>query len=135
MPKQAVLITGGTGNLGIHLARDFTKSGWEVIITSRHQKNAERAAEIIYKDAGEHVLPLVLDLSQENSIDDLMIKIRENDLRVVALINNAAVDNTDDMSSLTYNSLSNLLEINFLGAAWLSRSISEYWPRMVFLAQ
>lgn len=127
MSKKAVLITGGTGNLGIHLARDFIKSGWDVAITSRHQKNAQNASEIICKESGESNLPLVLDLAQESSIDDLIEKIRERNLRIVALINNAAVDNTDDMSSLTYNNLSNVLGVNFLGAAWLSRSMSEYW--------
>ena len=51
MPKKAVLITGGTGNLGIHLARDFIKSGWDVAITSRHQKNAQMASDIIRREA------------------------------------------------------------------------------------
>lgn len=129
MSEKTVLITGGTGNLGIHLARDFAKDGWGVVITSRHQKNAQDAAEMIYKESGQRVFPLVLDLAQENSIDDLIKKIEEGNLRVTALINNAAVDNTDDMSCLTYSNLSNVLGVNFAGTAWLARSMSEYWKR------
>ncbi|MDP3941770.1 MAG: NAD-dependent epimerase/dehydratase family protein, partial [bacterium] len=32
MAKKSVLITGGTGFLGVHLARLFLKEGWKVTL-------------------------------------------------------------------------------------------------------
>jgi 3-oxoacyl-[acyl-carrier protein] reductase len=127
MTKKTVLITGGTGNLGIHLARDFLSEGWNVIITSRHLDHAKMAANNIFSQIGLKPLSIEVNLSSEASINEMMLTLKEKGLTLDALVNNAAVDNTEIISSLSYESLSDILKVNFLGSAWLSRIVAEQW--------
>ena len=67
------------------------------------------------------MLPMALDLAQESSIDDLMTQIRNSDLKIIALINNAAVD-------IFAPSFSRVAVSHFFAVNFIAGGISFYTP-------
>lgn len=125
---KTVLITGGTGNFGIRLARHFLQNGWFVLLTSRKEGNAKRAVKILTDETGRDAIDgLVLDLRDRESIEKLVNTLVRKNIFPNALINNSAVDNVEDISSLSYENLSDIISVNFTGTAWLTKKIIEKW--------
>ena len=52
MSKRCVLITGAVRNSGLGMARKFLKEGWEVIITSRSEEDAQLKARELTGEFG-----------------------------------------------------------------------------------
>src|SRR6201999_3309155 len=62
------LIVGGTGSLGLAIAKQRSKFGEQVVLTSRDAGRAEQAA----RDIGCNVRGIALDLSDPHGIADAL---------------------------------------------------------------
>lgn len=130
---RTILITGGTGNLGIHLSRYFLENGDRVIVTSRVLENAEIAAKILNEESGkDNARGYALDLQSHISIEKFVAQIDDQNIVPDILINNAAVDNIDSIKDLSYSNLENILQTNCMGAVWLTKLISDIWLKARF---
>lgn len=88
MTDRTVLITGATGKLGQVIARDLVGKGWCVVVTSRDAARADAlASELGGTEAGVHGLSL--DLTAEGSIAKLLATLRDREIVVTHLVNNA----------------------------------------------
>ena len=59
---QVALITGGARTLGYDMAEALAEAGCHLIITSREQASADKAAVRLREAYGVDVLPLALDV-------------------------------------------------------------------------
>ena len=62
---QTALVTGGARNLGFDMALALAEAGADVVITSRTLANARKSASLIAERTGRRVLPLELDVCEE----------------------------------------------------------------------
>lgn len=99
--ENTVLITGGSSGIGLALAKRFLELKNKVIITGR---NKEKLQQI--KTEFPDIEVFVGDLSDKNSLDELVLFIEQQHSDLNILINNAAVQynyNFTDEQNLTYN--------------------------------
>lgn len=89
LTDRVAVITGATGGLGYDMARILAECGCRVVITSREEEKAVKAAEALGSETGKEVLGLPLDQRDYSSCETLMDTVVSRFGRIDILINNA----------------------------------------------
>jgi NAD(P)-dependent dehydrogenase (short-subunit alcohol dehydrogenase family) len=64
---KTVLLFGGAGGIGSATSRRLAAEGANVVVSSRHQENAEKVAALVAEEGGT-ALPLGVDIGDETSV-------------------------------------------------------------------
>lgn len=131
---QSIILTGGTGKLGIFTAKLLVERGYQVILCSREITIAQQTCNQIYANCSSKLgpkhkvlIPAELNLAHEGSINGFLKSLVAQQIIPSALINAAAVDNQDQIEKIKYKEIENNLKINFIGTAYLSSKLATYW--------
>lgn len=81
MSSATALVTGASGGIGQHIARQFAEQGWTVLVGAR---DAARGADVAAQFGGR---PLLLDVTDGGSIAAAAATVSELDV----LVNNAGI--------------------------------------------
>jgi NAD(P)-dependent dehydrogenase (short-subunit alcohol dehydrogenase family) len=114
--EKVVLISGGTGGLGLATAKAFERSGWKVWAGYR-----EKIPEV------ENIHFVYLDVTKESSVQEAVEKIIQEDGRIDALINNAGYGLIGAEEDVSIEEVQKMLDVNFLGCL---RLIQATLPHM-----
>ena len=87
---KKVLITGGTKNTGLAIARHFAKNGFAVAITGRSGKEAEKIAENISAETGAAVKGYELEVSDSGMIQEVFSQVEKDFGTIDTFVANAA---------------------------------------------
>ena len=88
--QKVVLVTGSSYGIGLATAKAFASEGAQVIICARQQEKLDEARQLIEADGGT-AHALVLDLSDVEAYQQLIIDCAQRFGRLDVLVNNAAV--------------------------------------------
>lgn len=89
MKGKVILITGATNGIGLEAARALGRSGARLVIVGRSADKTNATADLIRRDTGADVTPLIADLSQQADIRALAADFKSRFDRLDVLINNA----------------------------------------------
>ncbi len=95
--QKTVLVTGGNRGIGFAIAQGLLARGYEVIISARSLDSARQAAEKLQGD----VIPLALDVSDDQSIEQAVNIVSQRCDRLDVLVNNAGIYPDDNVNILT----------------------------------
>ncbi|MDA8197655.1 MAG: SDR family NAD(P)-dependent oxidoreductase [Actinomycetota bacterium] len=84
---KKILITGGTSGLGLAMATALIGANYEVAITSRQRERVEKVAASL----GERALGVVMDVTDESSVESGLAKIEKAFGQIDMLVNNAGL--------------------------------------------
>ena len=88
--SQTVLITGGSGGIGLALAKAFAARGARLLLVSKTPAGLERArTELLTTSPQTPVETLALDLSRDDAADSIHRWTEQNGWAVDILVNNA----------------------------------------------
>ena len=87
--KKTALITGATSGIGLELAKLFAKDNYDLVIVARNQARLEETAELLKQGGAGRVTPISCDLSYPNSAQDVYDQVRDKDITIDILANNA----------------------------------------------
>lgn len=90
MANRAALVTGGSGGIGLAIARRLGESGYALTISGRREEKLLATAEIL-ADEGLEVEAVVADVTSEQAVIDLVAAHREQWGRLDCLVNNAGI--------------------------------------------
>ncbi|MQA72864.1 MAG: SDR family NAD(P)-dependent oxidoreductase [Solirubrobacterales bacterium] len=114
MAKRAALITGGSGGIGLAIARALGEDGYAVTISARRPEKLEAAAEGLRADGIDiHFVPALM--GEEGQIVELVRSHRERFGRLDVLVNNAGVGIGEAMDQITVKKLDIQLGANLRG--------------------
>jgi NAD(P)-dependent dehydrogenase (short-subunit alcohol dehydrogenase family) len=113
MPGIA-LVTGANRGIGLEVVRQLAAKQWRVFLTGRSLDSVERAAVSL---SAASVIPLVLDVTDHESIDLAVKTVSETVDRLDVLVNNAGIldDNADTILDLPAERLRRMFETNTIG--------------------
>ena len=104
------LVTGASSGMGLEFARQLAKRGYNLLIVSNENAINDVAKEIAGTGEGAQVIPLVMDLGQQNSARELYDCAHAQGLEIEVLVNNAGVyhdkdilDDSEGFTSLIMN--------------------------------
>ncbi|WP_344500877.1 SDR family NAD(P)-dependent oxidoreductase [Streptomyces enissocaesilis] len=105
------LITGANKGLGYETARQLVAAGHTVFTAARNSGNAQRAA----KDLG--ALPLVLDVTDEDSVRAAAAHIADEHGRLDVLVNNAGINagGPQPLGECTGTDMAAVMDTNVVG--------------------
>jgi NAD(P)-dependent dehydrogenase (short-subunit alcohol dehydrogenase family) len=87
---RVALVTGANRGIGFEVTRQLARRGFTVVLGSRDVQKGQRAAARLAEE-GLSVLPRRLDVSDEESVEDLAARMVDDPGRLDVLVNNAAI--------------------------------------------
>lgn len=116
---KVIVITGGAGGIGSHLARDFSSLGASLVLLDLNQQKLENLiAEL--PGTGHH--SIALDLTDRAAIATAIQEISAKYGRIDVLIPNAAITTTDRFDKRSIESIELELDINLRSPLVIIRS-------------
>ena len=120
--NKVIVITGGAGGIGSHLARDFSAQSARMVLLDISQK---RLDSVISELSGSNHLGIALDLTDRTSIADAISDIKSKYGRIDVLIPNAAITTTDRFDVRSIESIEYELDINLRSPLVIIRSCMD----------
>ena len=87
--KSWVLITGASSGFGEEFARQYAEQGYSLVLVARRLDRLQKIAEALHQQFGIEVVVEQVDLSNVAAIIQLHQRLRERDIAIDILINNA----------------------------------------------
>lgn len=114
------LITGASSGIGLELAKCFAKDKHNVILAARSEDKLQDLATQLRSEYAieSHVIPA--DLSQQNAASSLFEKVKESNLHVDYLINNAGIGDYDLFHKADWLKLETMINLNMLSLTHLT---------------
>jgi NAD(P)-dependent dehydrogenase (short-subunit alcohol dehydrogenase family) len=115
MSRKIALVTGGGSGIGQSTTLALVKEGYQVVITGRRLETLEHTLIKAGEGAG-HILPLVADVTQPDSVRELFAQIKEKYGRLDLLFNNAGINiPAIPLEDVSFEQLTSVLDTNLLG--------------------
>ena len=116
---KVIVITGGAGGIGSHLAREFSSRGAKLVLLDISQK---RLDSVIDDLPGKGHLAIALDLTDRTAIARAIDEIVKTYGHIDVLIPNAAITTTDRFDQRSIESIEYELDINLRSPLVIIRS-------------
>ena len=120
--RRCALVTGGNRGIGFELCRQLDEAGLRVILAGR---DADLARQAALELGVEHVL---LDVADPASVRGCAERLREAEIEVDVLVNNAGVYPSGGVLELDERTLTLALEVNLYGPL---RTCQAFVPGML----
>lgn len=106
---KTILLTGASGGLGIKLATQLLYDGnFVILVYNKNESNVNELHEL-YKETS---LVYQCDLTSEESITNLYNQIKEKNISIDCLVNNAAIDHKSNIEEKNQETFRKVLDIN-----------------------
>ena len=119
--KKVALVTGATRGIGREIALQLAAQGHIVIGTATSEKGAETISETL-KQAGVEGCGLVLDVSDADSIAEVMKKINGEYGAPVVLVNNAGITRDNLLMRMKDNEWDDIINTNLSSVFRMSKA-------------
>ena len=122
---QTALVTGASRGIGKAIAILLAKEGAEVIINySSSLENANKVVSEINSFGGK-AYPLQADISNENSVNELVKTVLEKNNKIDVLVNNAGITKDGLLMRMKTDDWQKVLDLNLSGVFYCTRAVSR----------
>ena len=136
---RVALVTGGSKGLGKAMARGFAQAGADVVISSRHSDELEKALPEILEGTGRRGLIVSVDLSKRSEAERLAKTTLEQLGRVDILVNNAGTNVPSPIDQVKDEDWDRVIELNLSACMALTRALvpqmkERRWGRVIHIS-
>jgi 3-oxoacyl-[acyl-carrier protein] reductase len=125
--RKAALVTGGTRGIGLGIARELARGGWDLLLTGLRRADAVAAIIDDLLALGGRVAYVAADISQPGGRTAIVETARALHGAMHALVNNAGMAPRvrADIMEATEDSFEELIRTNLQGPYFLTQSIAR----------
>lgn len=120
LPKT-VLITGATSGIGLELARCFARDKYRLVIAARTVSDLDKAAAELRQLSGQEVITIVSDLSQQDAARTLYEAVKQKNIQVDVLVNNAGYAEHGLFKDVSLDKEMGLIRLNLVSLTVLAK--------------
>lgn len=131
--NQVVIVTGSGSPKGIGkvIAETFGKQNAKVILTDVNKESLEaNVAE--FKDKGYDVYCEVSDITDENSVKELVEKIENKFGRIDVLVNNAGISQKVTVEDMTLDDMKRIFNVNMFGLFLITKECMKVMKKQKY---
>lgn len=121
---KVALITGGGRGLGEQIAQAYTEAGAKVVLCSRRVENCEKVAEELTA-AGAEAVAMQLDVTQPDSVQEVVAKAVEHFGHVDVLVNNSGASWGAPALEMPYDAWMKVIQTNLTGTFLMSQAVGN----------
>ena len=126
--RKTALITGGSSGIGFELAKCFAQDGYHLVLVARNQEALLYAAGQLREAFNVPVTVIANDLSRPGAPEALIAELRQRELQVDGLINNAGFGVYGLFAQCDQAAQLEMLHVNMVSLTHLTRLLL---PRML----
>lgn len=115
MSKEIVFISGASRGIGTAIAKQFANNGYKVIGTSRNN--------FTFDSDNTNLIPLSLDITNRDSVNECMDYLKENNFIPSILINNAGITSDQLFLRMKDEDWDNVIATNLTGTFNLTKAL------------
>ena len=115
------LITGSSSGIGEELAHLFAAGGDDLVLVARSEDKLNELATRIEAKHGVQATVMVADLSEHDACEKLVQRLRDENLLVDHLVNNAGFGALGDFAFLPVDRQADMLQVNIVALTMLTR--------------
>ena len=114
--NQVVIVTGSGSPKGIGktIAKTFAKQNAAVVIADVNAVGVEEVVNEI-KAAGGEAMGVVVNITSEESVNEMVKKVMDNYGRIDVLVNNAGISQKVTVADMTRSDMRKIFEVNMFG--------------------
>ncbi|CAH0725682.1 unnamed protein product, partial [Brenthis ino] len=127
LKDEVILITGGAGGVGKHLAIKLARLGAKVVLWDVNQEALDKTS-LALEDEGYQVACYVVDLTVRDSVYKTAEKVKEEVGKVDILINNAGIVFGETLLELSDTAIETTYKVNILSHYW---TVKAFLPEMI----
>ena len=129
---QIALITGGGSGIGLGCARELVQDGATVMLAARNVERLEASAAELRSiaEGGAQVLTVACDVTNEESVQNLIAQAAKELGAIDVLVNNAGLGGTAQLHEMTDEQWSIVLDVTLNGTMRCTRAaLNHMYPR------
>lgn len=120
---RTALITGASEGIGRELARVMAKEGWNLVLVARREEILTELAAGLIVEHGVKCAVIAVDLAEPESVGMIAQKLRERNVAVDALINNAGFGRYGLFADVDETAFRSMIEVNVTALTNLTRAM------------
>jgi short-subunit dehydrogenase len=125
MKTHCALVTGASGGLGIALADDLARRGYDLVLTARSVSALEDIARRIREAHGVKITVQPSDLSKPQGVTELVTALDAQGVQPSILVNNAGFGLNERFEEHGAERLAAMLHLNILALTELTRTYAQ----------
>lgn len=123
--KETILITGATSGIGLEMAKILAEQKFNLILVARNEKKLYELKNIFEKLYTIRVIAFSLDLSKKENAYLLYDEIRNKNLQVDMLINNAGIGNYGEFIATSLEEELKMIDLNISAVVILTKLFAK----------
>jgi short-subunit dehydrogenase len=121
--RPTALVTGASSGLGLEMAKLLAARGYDLLLTARNGEALTRLAREIEAEHGVLAATAAADLAAPGGVDRVLEPLRNRDLGVDLLVNNAGFGLTGALASMPEDEIAGMLQVNIVALTRLTRAV------------
>ena len=121
---RAAIVTGGSRGIGLAIVEQLAEAGCKVVLCGRNETAAQEAACTL-RDAGRDVIAVGADVSDQDSVKNLVAVARENYGRIDILVNNAGIVADGLLLRMSEENWRTVLDTNLSGVFNCTKAVTR----------
>ena len=117
------VITGASGGLGKSFATACAARGYNLLMVDVAGSEVKKCCEFLQKNFDTTSLYMEADITTNSSAEDLLAFIRQHNIQVGLLINNAGIPQNEFFASTQPELLRNMVNVNCLGTINITKAL------------
>jgi len=126
---RSALVTGGGRGIGKTMASALAEAGADVAIASRHLESCVEVAEEISKATGRVVFPGQLDVTEKNSVQELVALVEKKFGKIDILVNNSGSTWGAPFEEMPFEKWEQVIKTNLTGTFLVSQAVVPVMKR------
>ena len=123
--KEYILITGASSGIGYEMANELAAKGLNLILVARTEAKLQQMQSELINRYGILVQYFATDLSDVNAAKNLYQKVKDENLLVTHLVNNAGVGNYGNFTETPLEEELSMIQLNISSLVVLSKLFAQ----------